>query len=427
MTQSLTRETITYGTIVPLVGGEVIGTMKAMNDRLPEWVLSYTPFAGNDSHFVNYLRDVKKWDKEYVLLDAPGNENYVPTKQVDVVMTTCPCAGLSSLSTTSNADSNVNEWMYTTTEYVLGSIKPKVFWGENAPRLFTTAGKKVADKLQEIGKKYGYVLNLYYTESRLHGLAQKRPRTFYFFTKGEENPVFKYYRRDTEPVEDILKMEMRADDLMNVLINEEKPMLNPWIAYCVHKSGASNILEYYNTLEKSTNCIVQSDRISGSLHEVADWMDENNFKTKFGERARAMQGKVDSGKGYWAHGVTVPKGIIPSLVGALPYSLVNPFKDQYLTLRDCLRIMKMPEDFNLIGERPVTSSNVICQNVPVTTAADMMENVIEYLTGNTDTIKTDLLKQSNASMTYTTADDDKVSNTMALDEFFSLQKLNSVL
>ena len=407
----------TYASIVPLIGGENFGIMKAMNGQLPEYVLSYTAFAKNDSHFINHLRTKEGWKGEYVFLDTEGNENYIPSQQVDIVNTVCPCAGLSSLSTTSSADSAVNEWMYKTAEYVLKTIQPKVFWGENAPRLFTSAGKKVADRLHAIGEANGYSLNLYYTESRLHGLSQKRPRTFYFFTKGDRNPIFKYYSRPMQPVDEILQMETSADDPMNLLINDEDPAKNPWVAYCMQREGVKTLKEYQDKIEKTTNCIVSSDEGSDSLLKVADWMDANGFPSKFGERARAMQGKVDQGKGYWAHGVTMPKGQIPALIGAMPHCLINPYKNQFLTLRDCLRIMKMPENFNMVGENPESggNANAICQNVPVTTAADMAENVIDYLEGRCDTVSASYVKQNNSSMTHEIED---VVPRSSLESFF---------
>ena len=409
----------TYASIVPLIGGENFGIMQAMNGQLPEYVLSYSAFSKNDSHYINHLRTKEGWNGEYVFIDVEGNENYKPNLQVDVVNTVCPCAGLSSLSTTSSADSSVNEWMYTTAEYVLKTLQPKVFWGENAPRLFTTAGKKVADRLYSIGRENGYTLNLYYTESRLHGLAQKRPRTFYFFTKGDETPIFKYYRRAMQPIDEILQMPSIPNDSMDVLINAEDPTKNPWVAYCMYKAGASTLKEYHDKIEKSTNCIVSSDTISNSLLEVADWMDANGFHERFGIRARAMQGKVDDGKGYWAHGVTMPKGEIPSLIGAMPHSLINPYKNRFLTLRDCLRIMKMPDNFEMVGDNPQYSgnANAICQNVPVTTASDMMANVIEYLEGRCDTVQSTYVRQNNSSMKHEIVNQ---TETQSLDEFFSL-------
>jgi len=413
----MSNNDITYASIVPLIGGENLGVMKAMEGQLPEWVLSYSDFGANDSHFINYLRTEKNWDGEYAFLDEDSSKR----KTVDVVNTVCPCAGLSSLSTTSSADSEVNEWMYRTAEYVLSEVQPEVFWGENAPRLFSKVGDKVAQRLHDIGKKNGYSLNLYYTESRLHGIAQKRPRTFYFFTKGaEETPIFRYIRRPMEPIEDILSQDIADDDPMNVLINSADPMDNPWLRFCMHKNDCETIEDYYNVIEKTTNCIVESDRLVQNLNETADWMESMSFPEKFSKRARAMQEKLDQGRGYWAHGITVPKGQIPSFIGAMPHYLVNPFQGRFLTLREGLRIMKIPDDFNMVGSSPQSPANAnhICQNVPVTTAADMAEFVLEYLRGETDKVSGSFVKQSNAKRGHTIVSREEST----LDEFISLHR-----
>lgn len=396
----MSKNKISYASIVPLIGGESIGVMEALDGQLPEYVLSYSAFAANDSHYINYLRAKKDWKGDYVVLDDPAFENVVPP-QVDVVNSVCPCAGLSSLSVSSSADSAVNEWLYTTAEYVLGNVKPKVFWGENAPRLYSNVGKKVADKLYEIGKKYGYTLNLYYTESKLHGLCQKRPRTFYFFTKGEAAPLFRYWKRDMIPVEKILKKKTDKNDPMNVRPNEKDPMDNAWVSYAVHIHEVGDLKGLYDKLETSQNLIAGADQKFGqNLNEVADWMVENGFD-HIAKRARAMQKKLDDNKGYWGHGVTIAKGLIPSLIGAMPVSLINPFTQRFLTLRDCLRIMGMPDDFELYGKNPIRLSNHICQNVPVGTSRDMMEGIIEYLNGNCDTSGTTYVKQSNKKQEWT--------------------------
>jgi site-specific DNA-cytosine methylase len=413
----MSNNDITYASIVPLIGGENLGVMKAMEGQLPEWILSYKDFKANDDHLVNYLRTQKNWDGEYAFLDEDSSKR----KTVDIVNTTCPCAGLSSLSTTSGADSEVNEWMYRTAEYVLSEVRPEVFWGENAPRLFSKVGDKVAQRLHDIGKKNGYSLNLYYTESRLHGIAQKRPRTFYFFTKGaEETPIFRYIRRPMEPVEDILSHDIADDDPMNVLINSDDPMDNPWLRFCMHKNDCETIEDYYNVIEKTTNCIVESDRLVQNLNEAADWMESMSFPEKFSKRARAMQEKLDQGRGYWAHGITVPKGQIPSFIGAMPHYLVNPFQGRFLTLREGLRIMKIPDDFNMVGSSPQSPANAnhICQNVPVTTAADMAQFVLEYLRGETDRVNGSFVKQSNAKMSHTVVSREEST----LDEFISLHR-----
>jgi site-specific DNA-cytosine methylase len=389
-----------YASIVPLIGGETIGIMEALGGQLPEYMLSYTPFANNDEHFVSYLRENRKWKGDYIHLDAI--ENFRP-KPVDVVNSVCPCAGLSSYSTTSSADSAVNEWLYTTAEYVLNNIGPKVFWGENAPRLFTSAGKKVADRLYEIGRRYGYSLNLYYTESHLHGLCQKRPRTFYFFTRSDYAPIFRYWRRDLETIEKVLSRKAKKNDPMNIVINEDDPARNPWIAYAMHKTNSERICDLQGKIEKTTGFIGLADQGLGeTLLEVADWMDSHEdplFKKTAG-RAREMQGKLDDGKGYWGHGPTYVTGVAPSLIGAQPLYMLNIKEERFLTIRECMRIMGMPDDFNLVGERPKGKVNHICQNVPVGTARDMMTSVIDFLEGRCDFSSCTFVRQNNKRKSY---------------------------
>lgn len=412
------QKKLTYGTIVPLIGGENFGIMNTLDGQLPEWVCSYSPFKNNDSHYMQYIRD-RGYTGDYVFLDE--ETDYKPSS-VDVVNAVCPCAGLSSFSTKSSPDSATNEWMYRTAEFVLGTVKPKVFWGENAPRLSQSSGKKVADRLYEIGRENGYSLNLYYTESRLHGLSQKRPRTFYFFTQGDQAPILPWYNKEPENIEDILKMEKSKEDPMNILINENDPKSDAWVAYNMSATNSKTLRELYDKFDETTNLIVYSDGgYDKLLPDVADWMDANGF-ARTATRARAMQAKLDDNKGYWAHGVTLPKGqIIPSLIGAMPFSMLNPFNESYLTIRDCLRIMKMPEDFNLATEKPLSCTNHICQNVPVTTAADMMKSVILYLEGKTLPGDGSYIKQNNKNKNIerlSSAAIEEPSNTAELDSFF---------
>ena len=114
---------ITYGSIVPLIGGESIGVSEALGKQHPEWVLSYSPFEKNDSHYINHLTK-QGWQGDYVKLDE---DTKYKAKTVDVVNTVCPCAGLSSLSHSASSDNPANNWMYESAEDVLGNIKPKVF------------------------------------------------------------------------------------------------------------------------------------------------------------------------------------------------------------------------------------------------------------------------------------------------------------
>ena len=188
-----------YSSIIPLIGGESIAVMNVLNGQLPEEVLSYSGFADNDSHYINYLRKKKNWKGEYTFLDEKSNHK---PKKVDVVNTVCPCAGLSSLSQHNVRNEGHNDWMYDSSRYVLEQIQPKVLWGENAPRLAMEPGKEVVAKLREIGKEYGYTLSVYKTKSLVQGFSQIRDRTFYFFWKGDKVPLMDYISRPHQKIED---------------------------------------------------------------------------------------------------------------------------------------------------------------------------------------------------------------------------------
>jgi len=92
--------------------------------------------------------------------------------------------------------------------------------------------------------------------------------------------------------------------------------------------------------------------------------------------------------------------------------LTHPDEDRFLTIRECLSIMKLPEDFILQGG--LKNINHICQNVPVTTAQDMAEEVFAYVNGRKDNqlVDTDYMVQDNKTMQI-----ERKNNSVRLDEF----------
>ena len=178
---------IKWGTIIPLIGGSSLGCEKSTGS-LPQFHLGFSKFASNDKHIRRYRPKVP-----YYNLDVNPN---VELGQVDYVNSVCPCAGLSTMNVSkdrgSNADSN--HWMLDTSTYILSKLRPAVMWGENAPGLFTTAGEGLVQKLCEIGVKLGYSFSLMRTSTVLHGIPQRRVRTFYFFWNSPTVPMMNYKR-----------------------------------------------------------------------------------------------------------------------------------------------------------------------------------------------------------------------------------------
>ena len=395
-----------YASIVPLIGGATIA-MQNVLQRKPEYIISYDDFKANDNHLVEYY----KGTVPYYLY---GDNGTLDLPSVEVINTVCPCAGLSSLSPTANSNAAANDWMLTTADFVLGTLKPQVFWGENAPGLASNIGRPVVRKLRKIAESCGYTFSIYKTKSILHGLGQVRNRTFYFFWKGDKIPRFEYIKREHEKIEDTIRhVERKPNDPMNVLTNEDVPSKNPYYRYVLEEMcGGITHKEFQDTkITRSQNAMDYIEWNGGNYKDVSKWMYKQGY-TKLAERCIAMDKKLSEGGNIMRKICHFPKGTIGAFVGHMPKHLTHPDEDRYLTLRECLSIMKLPDNFILQGG--VKNLNHICQNVPVTTAVDMAEHVEKFVDGrlSNQLYDTDFLIQDNTNRKLNFA-----KNSVQLDEF----------
>ena len=380
----------TYASIVPLIGGETIAMENVFGKR-PEYILSYSAFGANDSQLLHYYNHEVPY---HVIDEGNGRTDYV-----DVVNTVCPCAGLSMLNVHANADAEANNWMLESSKYVLENIKPRVFWGENAPGLYGSMGKPVVEKLQKIAEANGYTLLLYKTKSTLHGIGQVRGRSFYFFFKEEERtPIIDYYSRPMEPIEEIIRNAyVSDDDPMNETVNKTKPSENPMYRYVLEViEGGITHEEFYKKIEASTNPQNWIEKSGHTYEQVSEWLSAEGYDRQAASALR-MHHKLKSGGNIMKRGVEFGKGHTSAFVGHFATNLAHPDEDRYITIREALAIMKMPSDFQLQGGRKCL--NMICQNVPVCTATDMASSVLNYLNGELDSVDAKLVRQSNLSRT----------------------------
>lgn len=379
----------TYASIVPLIGGETIAMQNVFGKR-PEYLLSYSAFNANDSQLRNYYNDEVPY---HVIDEGKGRTDYV-----DVVNTVCPCAGLSMLNTRANSEAAANNWMYKSTRYILENVKPKVFWGENAPGLYGKMGAPVVNKLRRIGKENGYTLMIYKTRSNLHGIGQVRNRSFYFFTKGDEAMTLPYYNKEMQPIEDMIRGAFVSDDdPMNEVVNTKKPTDDPWYQYVLEEiEGGISHKEFQDKLQKSTNSINYVESVYGleGYKKIGEWFKKKGMNKEF-ERTERMYYKLKGGGNVMKRSTEFGKGSTSAFVGHFATQLAHPDEDRYITIREAMEIMRMPRDFQLKGGRK--NINMICQNVPVSTAQDMADGILKYLNGEGKSIKTDFVKQNNTN------------------------------
>ena len=384
--------------IVPLIGGQALGQTAAFGSR-PDYILSYTPFKSNDSHLVNYFGEVP-----YILLDEGGAVPY----SVDVVGTTCPCAGLSSLSGYASSDAAANEWMYTTARQVLGSIKPKVFWGENAPGFAGKLGKPIVDKLMVIAKENGYTMSIYRTKSLLHGVPQIRERSFYFFWRGKNVPLFQYFDTPIRSIESVFESVGALATQQEVTNDKIPSQWDPMYRYVLEElEGGITHKDFYDRIEKTDNPMDWLERKGKKYDEVGRWMRSQGLD-RAAERCDRIFTKLQGEGNIMRRLTTVPKGHIGAFVGHYPNLLTHPIEDRYLTYREAMSIMGLPEDFELLN--PARNLNHVCQNVPVGTATDMASEIKASLEGKRDMINASLVYQYNAQKTYEIRDSEPLSS-----------------
>ena len=387
-----------HATIIPLIGGEALASTDVFGSR-PEYILSYDVFKDNEKHLLNY------WDNEvpYHVLDkggaAPLNE------KIDVMSSVCPCAGLSQYHSKPGEENQNNQWMEKTARYVLGEVKPNVFWGENAPALVGKIGEFMLKKLRQIGEENGYSMSLYLTKNIKHGVPQFRKRTFYFFWKkerfGDKTPLLTYYNRPHKKIEDIIagvKSNFQVEP-----INEKIPSQDdPYYRYLLEEvNNGMTHREYYDSLntENVRGNDVESmiEKAGHDYNVVGKWMDKEGYEREVPKCERKYE-KLASGGNIMRRGTIVPKDYIGAFVGHYPTVLTHPYEDRYINYREAMTIMGLPSDFELLD--PKKSVNHICQNVPYQTASDMCVEIKAVFEGNRPWADTDFLFQSNINQKH---------------------------
>lgn len=390
--------TITWGSVVPLLGGLSVGNKQAVG-RDPDFLLSYTPFAGNDAHLRNYLKNVP-----YHVLNEDNLGGFDLDKyrgNVDFVSALCPCAGLSRLSSGSSEQrAGMNSWMIKSAEFITGELKPRVFWGENAPGLFTKSGEHVRNQLREIGAKNGYSFSVYLTNTMFHGIPQNRKRTFYFYWRGDDVPLFDYYDRPRKSLRDYMTVPTGVDRQLPTDIARATELLdaNPIFKFLKAKYGTSGVTmvrEHVKQHDMSGTTAWSYLIDSGQLPEARDYFKSTGHWREERDANRILKKLADK-KGFWDGSVPVydsSKTFATLICRTL--TAVHPTEDRQLTVRECMHLMGLPHDFELVGD----NTNHICQNVPVCTAKDMTEQVLKYLNGELSSTGMTYLMQNNYKKT----------------------------
>jgi site-specific DNA-cytosine methylase len=282
------------------------------------------------------------------------------------------------------ADAIQNEWMYKSSEYVLENVQPQVLWGENAPGLYTALGKDVADRLYQIGKKHGYSFTVIKTSTSLHGIPQRRTRSFYFFWKSATAPVLEWIKKESPTLEEYLSHapigEYSSKSFMKDPLTDD-PMYR-WLRDVEGKTMKDAAAEGAKTM------LLYVFRKEGRLESLLNYMrglDEKKAEGYVRLFERAQLKKV------WDATPHINTGDMPAVVGRTLQLAVHPTEERWMSVQEQMWMMGMDENYKLAHE----GFQQISQNVPVPTAADWMEQVCTWLKGGLVDSGIDYTKQDN--------------------------------
>jgi site-specific DNA-cytosine methylase len=341
-------------------------------------------------------------------LDSPDLEIPASTfENVDYVNSVCPCAGLSLLNSARGSDASrgsdavQNKWMYESSEYILEHVKPKVLWGENAPGLFTKMGQGVVTRLRQIADKHGYSFSLIKTNTEIHGIPQRRLRTFYFFWNTPTVPMLNWKFREKKSLLEYLNDIPKDATLQDMFMVSGKVTdhFRPY-EFILEKEGLTHA-EFSKKIKKGT--ISQYLQSQDLIEECITWLkqhyptegfsNKNSTKT-FIDILEHQQAKLADGKGYWDSSPHFFHDSFSALIGRNMFNGVHPVENRYLNVREMLHLMGMPHDFTIEDSRQV---NHIAQNVPVRTAQDMADEVKKFCQGELKMTPYKFMKQDNTT------------------------------
>ena len=407
------EQPVRWATMIPLIGGSALGCEKA-SGSLPLFHLSYAAFAANEAHLQRHWPSVPMFrlDTGNTAATTDSLKQILAGGDIDFVNSVCPCAGLSMLNTSvkgpsgRGSDAKQNEWMLKSAEFVLGQVRPKVLWGENAPGLFMTLGEAMVPRLRELGERHGYSFSMVKTNTQLHGLPQQRMRTFYFFWRSATAPMLEWVTREAPHLHDYLRTIPAWASYQDIPVVEGAitQRFKPY-QFVLAKEGLDHqqfvqkhatsgpVITLSKYLEKH-NLI---DECLAWLHQYypnAKWSLKSGGSSRtFIDYLEHMKAKLARGMGYWDDSPKFMTDHFTAVITKNVHFAAHPSEDRFFNIRELMHLMGMPHEFQV--DNPARNWNHICQNVPVNTAADWAKQVVKFCRGELEMTAFSFLKQDN--------------------------------
>lgn len=370
--------------IIPLIGGFSIAATEALG-VMPRAIFSYKPFIKHDSLYLNYLGDKKPPYYQIEDIDDSIISNY---RNPEIVTGVPPCAGLSTAGVKTcdqRCNSKVNDWMYNAAEFALEKLQPNFYVFENAPGLYSNIGQPVRTRLFEIGRDNGYSILFYRTNSLLHGLPQRRIRTYVVYYKGEKTPKFENIRKPEISIGDYLSKLGTGYPNENDYIFEHPDITQyPMVKFFKHLYGDNwrDILTAKRRHVSGYKYLIKENLIDDFRDYVAA-LPEDKHQKKILINIDHIKNKISQEKGYRIGymNIDINKDAINVIYSDSMGKMVHPNYDRLINIREFMYLMGMPNDFPIPNKGDFGK---VGQNVPVNTSKDIITECIETLKGNRD-------------------------------------------
>ena len=225
--------------------------------------------------------------------------------------------------------------------------------------------------------------------------------------------MLSYYNRPRIKIEDTIT-SVKSNFQMEPINTKIPSRDDPYYRFALeHVHGGITHAEFCKIIEpanaRGNDILSYLEKIGTMYDDIIDWMGKNDYPREV-EKCKSRKAKLEAGYNIMRRGTVIPRDYIGAFVGHYPTSLTHPVEDRYITYREAMSIMGMPENFELLDQKNCV--NHICQNVPVQTACDMATEILAYLNGEREMVDSSLIFQYNHSKTH-----DIKSNNTTLEAF----------
>ena len=412
---------IEFAVIQPLIGNVAIAGENIFGKQ-PKYIVTYG--APNDKLYMHYRPDVKVITMGFdnVPITEEDKTWFAKNKSCGCVIGLPVCAGLSTLTQKVRKDGtkivgNQNDNMLLIADLAVNIIQPDVYLFENAFQLYTNSGQEVYQGLQSIAaNSNGYRTNIIKTDTQLHGIPQRRHRTFmYFFKNG--NALLPWREKETLDLESYMKKMPKSflyqEDRTPEKFKNAFAMFIDYLEADIGKDWREHVRD--KNVQSLLYYIVNFNSIDRLEAHVNNRTDQKkiDFMKDYGVKFKDLIHKI---KNDISHiNPFVPeiekRGYIMAMQWKLMGTLLHYEKDRVYNFAESLYLMGFPSDFTFPHKDDETKQamttedisggnhNMIFQNVPLCTAEDHVENALLYITGELEAITSKEIKQNNIKQT----------------------------